>query len=314
MKALTILAMSRDSRDGALRVSIAIFLAMLIIAATTSSEFLTGQNIGNLISQTAPLVLASVGQMMVILTGGLDVSNGAVMSLTTTIVALPYAKPLTLFLALGAALLIGAINGIGVTRLGVHPIVMTLSTMSFAQGLALLLRPIPGGDVPAWLSAGVNGSLAGIPFAVLWIVLPVAAAAWLLYRRPFGLHLFAAGGNADNARMNGIKTDRVIVSAYMLSSLFAFFAGLYLAGRLSSGDSKVGVAFNLDSVTAVALGGVQLSGGVGNLFGTIIGALLVSLIGNAMNLSNVSAFIQVAVKGLLLVVVVSVQRRKEIGL
>lgn len=314
MSALNILAVPVNSRNGTLRISLVIFLALCVLAAATSSEFLTSQNIANLISQTTPLVLAAVGQMIVIVTGGLDVSNGAVMSLVTTIVAMPYADTLTIPLALLAALAIGWINGLGVTKLRVHPIVMTLSTMSFAQGLALLLRPVPGGEVPHWLTASANGSVAGIPYATLWIVIPVAAASWLIYRRPFGLHLFATGGNADNARMNGIKSDRIVIWAYVLSALFAFIAGLYLAGRLSSGDSKVGLPFNLDSVTAVALGGVQLSGGVGSIAGTVIGALLVSLIGNAMNLSNVSAFIQVAVKGLLLIVVVSVQRRKEIGL
>lgn len=308
------LATPRNSRNGTLRIALVILAAVIVIASLSSSEFMTAQNISNIISQTAPLVLASVGQMMVILTGGLDVSNGAVVSLTTTLIAMPYPQPATFTLALVVALSIGLVNGFGVARLNVHPIIMTLATMSFAQGLALLLRPIPGGDIPVWLTTIVNGNVAGIPMALLWIAIPLALAAWLLYRRPFGVHLFAVGGNADNARLNGIKTERIIIAAYVLSSLFAFVAGLYLAGRLSSGDAKVGNAFNLDSVTAVALGGVQLSGGVGSLLGTVVGALLVSLIGNAMNLSNISAFIQLGVKGALLLAVVSLQRRKEIGL
>lgn len=314
MSVLTLLSTPSNSRSGTLRVAILILLVVLVVATVSSQEFLTTQNLVNVISQTAPLILASIGQMIVIVTGGLDVSNGAVVSLTTTLVAMPYSQPVNFGLALLAALTIGWVNGIGVAKLNVHPIIMTLATMSFAQGLALLLRPIPGGNIPSWLTKMVNGDLMGTPFALLWIVLPVAFASWLLYRRPFGVHLFAAGGNAENARLNGIKTQRIIMAAYLLSSLFAFIAGLYLAGRLSSGDAKVGNAFNLDSVTAVALGGVQLSGGVGSLLGTVIGAMLVSLIGNAMNLSNISAFIQIGVKGLLLLAVVSLQRRKEIGL
>lgn len=314
MSALNLFAMPRNSRSGTLRIALMILALVLLVAALSSPEFLTRQNLSNVMAQTAPLVLASVGQMMVIVTGGLDVSNGAVVSLTTTLVAMPYPAAMTFSIALLAALSIGLINGFGVARLNVHPIIMTLATMSFAQGLALLLRPIPGGDVPSWLTALVNGDVAGVPLSLFWIGVPVAAAAWLLYRRPFGVHLFAAGGSAENARLNGINTQRIIIAAYLLSSLFAFIAGLYLAGRLSSGDAKVGNAFNLDSVTAVALGGAQLSGGVGSLLGTVVGALLVSLIGNAMNLSNISAFIQIGVKGLLLLAVVSLQRRKEIGL
>lgn len=314
MSVLNLLSAPRNSRSGNLRFTFAILAVLVAIAAFSSPEFFTAQNVKNVIAQTAPLILASIGQMMVVVTGGLDVSNGAVVSLTTTLVAMPYHDAINLSLAFGAALMIGLANGYGVARLNVHPIIMTLATMSIAQGIALLLRPIPGGDVPAWLIGAVNGNLWAIPGSLLWIVVPACAAAWLLYRRPFGVHLFAAGGNAENARLNGIKTQRIIIAAYVLSSLFAFIAGLYLAGRLSSGDAKVGNAFNIDSVMAVALGGVQLSGGVGSLLGTVIGALLVSLIGNTMNLSNISAFVQLGVKGLLLLAVVSLQRRKEIGL
>lgn len=314
MSVLNLLTAPRNSRSGNLRFAFAILAVLVVIATASSPEFFTAQNIQNVIAQTAPLILASIGQMMVVVTGGLDVSNGAVVSLTTTLVAMPYNDAVNLSLAFGAALMIGLVNGYGVARLNVHPIIMTLATMSIAQGFALLLRPIPGGDVPAWLIGAVNGNLGIIPGSLFWVVVPACAAAWLLYRRPFGVHLFAAGGNAENARLNGIKTQRIIIAAYVLSSLFAFIAGLYLAGRLSSGDAKVGNAFNIDSVMAVALGGVQLSGGVGSLLGTVIGALLVSLIGNTMNLSNISAFVQLGVKGLLLLAVVSLQRRKEIGL
>jgi ribose transport system permease protein len=148
----------------------------------------------------------------------------------------------------------------------------------------------------------------------VWIAIAVVAGVLLLHRSRFGLHLFATGGNIENSRLNGVKTQRVIVLAYVLCSLFACFTGLFLAGRLSSGDPKVGAVFSLDSVTAVALGGISLAGGIGSAAGAIIGSLLVGMISNTMNLINVSAFVQSVIKGLLLLAVVTVQRRKQIGL
>jgi ribose transport system permease protein len=168
--------------------------------------------------------------------------------------------------------------------------------------------------VPPWIPAGVVGDIGGVPYSLIWILVWAAIGGWILYRTRFGLHLFALGGNAANAMLNGVKVRRTMVFAYILSALFAAAAGIFLAGRIASGDANVGATYGLDTITAVALGGTQLSGGIGSLAGTIVGTVLMGVIGNGMNLTNVSAFLQTVVKGLLLLAVVCVQRRKEIGL
>ncbi|WEJ08382.1 ABC transporter permease (plasmid) [Sinorhizobium sp. M103] len=219
-----------------------------------------------------------------------------------------------ILLCIAVATAFGLVNGYGVARLNVHPIIMTLATMGIGQGLALIILPIPGGRVPDWLSTSVAGSIGPVPNTLVWLIVASLVAAWILYRRPFGLYLFAAGGNEFNARMNGVPVERTIINAYVLSALFACAAGMFLTGRLASGDPKGGATFGIESVTAVALGGVHLAGGIGSVFGTVVGAAILGLINNVMNLANVSAFLQSVAKGGLLLVLVVSQRRKTIGL
>lgn len=310
----TFLKIGSDHRTGARHLSFLVLLAVTILVTVSSRLFLSGGNLSNLSTQIAPLLIASIGQTLVILTAGLDISVGAVIGLVTGLVVLNAPAWEVLPLAIGAAATVGLTNGVGIAYLGVHPIIMTLSTMSFVQGLALIIRPVPGGTVPAWVTTSVTGDVGGVPFSLVWIVAFIAVGAWLLYRTRFGLHLFALGGNAQNAALNGVRTRASTVVAYVLCSLFAAVAGIFLAGRIASGDAYVGANYGLDTITAVALGGTQLSGGIGSLAGTVIGTVLVGIIGNGMNLTDVSAFLQTVIKGLLLLAVVCVQRRKEIGL
>lgn len=309
-----ILRIGPDHRTGARHLSFLVLIAIIALVAFSSNLFLSPANLANLSSQIAPLLIAAVGQTLVILTGGLDISIGAVIGLVTGLIVLDAPQWQVVLLAIGASATIGLINGIGIAFLRVHPIIMTLSSMSFVQGLALLVRPVPGGTVPNWITASITGDIHGIPYSFLWIVGFSAIGGWLLYRTRLGLHFFALGGNASHAGLNGVRTRESTVAAYVLSSLFAAAAGFFLAGRIASGDANVGASYGLDTITAVALGGTQLSGGIGSLSGTIIGTVIVGVIGNGMNLTDVSAFLQTVIKGALLLAVVCVQRRKEIGL
>jgi ribose transport system permease protein len=308
------LRIGQNYRTGARHLSLLVLMAAIVLVAYSSNLFLSIANLSNLSSQIAPLLIASLGQTLVILTGGLDISNGAVIGLVTGLLVLDAPQWEAVTLAIGAAGVIGLVNGIGIAYFEVHPIIMTLSTMSFVQGLALIVIPVPGGVVPSWITACVVGDVAGIPLSLFWILGWSAFGGWILYRTRFGLHLFSIGGNATNARLNGVNTQRCVVAVYMLSALFAAAAGVFLAGRIASGDANVGATYGLDTITAVALGGTQLSGGIGSLGGTIIGTVLVGVMANGMNLTNVSAFLQTVLKGVLLLAVVCVQRRKEIGL
>lgn len=311
---LWMLINGRNSRHGLWLLPL--IMAVIVAAWMTmrSSTFAGSQNISNLVAQAAPLILASLGQLMVVLIGGLDLSVGAVISLTTSILVIDAPWFLVVPGAFVIAALIGLVNGLVIARLNVHPIIATLSMTSLVQGAALLIRPVAGGTPPALVSELVNATPFGIPMPVLWVVASVICAWKLTHRSRFGLHLFAVGGGPAVARFHGIAVERVTVSAYVLSSIFAAAAGVFLAGRIASGDPQIGSLFAIESITAVALGGVQLAGGVGSVWSAATGAVFLALLANGMNLENLSAFIQTVIKGGILLAVVAMQPRKKIGL
>jgi ribose transport system permease protein len=150
--------------------------------------------------------------------------------------------------------------------------------------------------------------------SIVWVVIAIAVCWRLVHHSRLGLHLFAVGGGSSVARSYGVSVERTTVAAYVLSSTFAAAAGVFLAGRIASGDPKIGELFAIESITAVALGGVQLAGGVGSVPGALTGVALLALLANGMNLENMSAFVQTAVKGLILLAVIAMQPRKTIGL
>lgn len=290
----------------------ALIIILAIVLWVVAPGVMSTRNILNILNQQASLIAVTIGQALVVLTGGLDLSVGSVVSLTTAIVSLnqPWAVPL----AIAVALAVGCINAIGIVRLGVHPILMTLSTMTALQGAALLVRPIPGGAVPTWLRAYSNGALFGIPLPVLAAAALLIIASFFVSRTRFGLHMYASGGSAENARLGGVNSGLVIASAYILSSLCACLGGINLAGRLASGDPLVGAQFAIDSVAATALGGTLLSGGMGGVAGPIGGVLFLALLANGLNYMNISTYYQMIIKGALLIFAVTAHRRKTPGL
>jgi ribose transport system permease protein len=295
----------------------AVLIAVALSLRTT--DFLTQQNLFNLAAQAMPLIITAIGQMCVVLIGGLDLSVGSVISFTTAILSLNGPAYVVLPGVFVLAACIGLINGMAVTRLNVHPIIATLAMQYILLGITRILRPISGGSVPDLVVRAVQGSAFGIPMAIWWGLVVILVAWKLLHGSRFGLHLFAIGGGMasgvqDAARNFGVPVKRDIVLAYVACSLFAALAGVFLAGRIVSGDPNVGLLFELDAITAVALGGTQLSGGVGSLQGTIIGALVLALLSNGMNFANVSPFMQTVIKGALLLLVVGLQSRKKMGL
>jgi ribose transport system permease protein len=309
----------RANRQGLWLFALIIAVAMALWLATTTDQFGQWSNLANLVAQGMPLLITAVGQMFVVLIGGLDLSTGSVVSFTTAIVALDLPGYVTIPGVFVLAGLIGATNGYCVTRLNVHPIVATLSMQYVVLGITRVLRPVSGGSVPEGVRWMVEGAIAGIPLPFFWGIVTILLAWKLLYGSRYGLHLFAIGGgvasgSADAARNFGIPANRNILLAYVVCSLFAALAGIFLAGRIVSGDPNVGLLMELDAITAVAIGGTQLSGGVGSLHGTVIGVAVLALLSNGMNLLNVTPFVQTAIKGILLMAVVALQSRKKIGL
>jgi ribose transport system permease protein len=302
-----------NSRYGLWTIPLLVAMACCAGLAASTADFASWQNILNLVAQAAPLILVSIGQMIVILVRGLDLSVGSVVSLTTAILSLNAPVYLTAPAAILMAALVGMLNGISVTRFRVHPIIATLSMMGIAQGVTMFIRPSAGGTVAPEIVFLVSGQVLGVYMPVIWAIAAILLAWKIVHGSRFGLHLFAIGGG-ETAGTFGIAEHRNVLAAYVLSSCFAAAAGIFLAGRIASGDPNIGMQYAVDSITAVALGGTQLAGGIGSVHGTIIGCALLALIANGMNLLNVSAFVQTIVKGLILLVVISLQPRKNIGL
>jgi ribose transport system permease protein len=312
LKLGTLLA-GTNSRHGLWVLPFVVGVVGCVGIAIAAQNFATPQNVLNLVAQAVPLLLVSIGQMTVVLIRGLDLSVGSVVSLATAILALNAPAAITVPAIFAAAVLIGFLNGIAVTRLNVHPIIATLSMLGITQGITLLVRPTAGGTIPQIVTAAVSGDLLGIYMPVIWMAVAVLAGWKLLHGSRFGLHLFAIGGG-DVARTFGIPDKRNTLLAYVTCSCFAAAAGIFLAGRITSGDPNIGAQYAVDSITAVALGGTQLAGGIGSLQGTVIGTALLALLANGMNLLNVSAFVQTVVKGAILLAVIALQPRKTIGL
>ena len=311
MKLMQATTATRLRRMSALPVVILIIILAIALGLSTPHA-LSAQNLINILNQQVSLILVTVGQVIVVLTSGLDLSVGSVVSMTTAIVS--HNQPYSVPLAIAAALSVGLVNATGILRFGVHPILMTLSTMTAVQGVALFVRPIPGGEVPDWMAFYASAEVGGLPLPVICAAVLVVIAGAIVSRSRFGLHLMATGASQESALLGGVATGRVIVLAYLLSSLFACLGGLNLAARLASGDPLVGNAFAIDSIAATALGGTQLSGGIGGLTGPVTGVLFLALLGNGLNLLNISTYYQMLIKGALLILAVSTHRRNQPGL
>jgi len=301
-------------RMGAQYVSLGVAILVVFALSAFLSRFNSADNLGNIVIQFTPLLIVAIGQTMVVLTNGLDISIGSMMSLSTAIIALTPSPFVGIVILAAVAAAVGLANGIGVTLLRVHPIIMTLATSTLLQGVVLAILPSPGGQVPHWLVASASTKIHGVPEALIWVLAVILVGTLILHRSRLGLHILAVGGAEGNARLAGVATSRTVMYAYMLSAALSAVAGLFLAGRISSGDPWVGANFSLDSVAAVALGGTQLTGGIGGILGAVSGSFLLNLVGNALNLGNVSPFLQEIVNGLLLLVAVSLRPRAVVGL
>ena len=304
----------KQVRSGVSRYTLGLPLLLLALLALAVPNFLAPQNLANVSGQITALLIVSLGQLLVALVAGIDLSVGSVMSLASCLVATQTDPLWGISLALALGLVVGIGNGLGVAVAGIHPLIMTLATTTFLQGLAYLLLPIPGGEVAPGLRQLATGNLWGLPQPLLWCAGCAALVYTVLHRTRLGLHLFAVGAQARSAHLNGVRVVAVVVAAYVGCSLLAVVAGIYLAARVASGDPTMGAAFGLESVTAVALGGVQLTGGVGSILGVITGALSLGLITNGINLFGISPFLRGALTGALLLAAVCVQRRKVVGL
>jgi ribose transport system permease protein len=296
-------------------------LGLLILTAVlsvASPQFLTIDNLLNIFRQSAVNGLLALGQLLVILTAGIDLSVGSILGLSTVVFAKSLkagAHPLVAILAaLACGLLLGFINGLLLTVLRLpHPFVSTLGMMNVARGAAMLLSagfPIP--DLPAGARVLGAGTVLGVPAPVLVMLAMFALFGFILRHTVFGRDVYAIGGNREASRLAGIPVNARLNAVYALSGALAGLAAVLLAGRMNAGFPLAGVGAELDSIAAVIIGGASFFGGVGNVSGTLIGALIIAVLRNGLNLLNVSAHWQMVVIGVVIIwaVWVDVLRRR----
>lgn len=296
---------------------------MLVIAfavfSSLSDQFLTVQNLVNLLRQSVYLILVSLGQMLALVTGGFDLSVGTVMAITSVVsalamqslgLALPDAAWLVIVAGCAcgvlAGLSIGLVNGIGVAVFGVSPFIMTLGVQSIGFGVALFLTGgVPVSGLPAEFSDLFGfGSFLGVPVPILVTALCVLGMGVLMSRLAIGTHLLAVGGNARAAALSGIDTRRTLLVAYLLCAGLAAISGLLLTARVDTGEANLGGSVALESIAACVIAGVSLRGGMGRVPNVVMGAIFIGLVQNGMNLASVGSYLQMVVLGVLLIVAV----------
>jgi inositol transport system permease protein len=308
------------ARTGARRLpaQFGLVLALLVIGgalALAAPGFLTPNNLVIVVRQISINGILAVGVTFVLLTGGVDLSLGSLVALSG-VVAASFAHPgewplfVPVLMGVLTGMAAGAVNGLVVTRGRVAPFIVTLGMMTAARGLALLWsggRPVSNLS-PEFARLG-SGSWLGIPLPV-WALIAVAAASGVFLRHfRWGRHLYAVGGNEEAARASGIHVGGIKLLAYTVCGAMAGLAGVVLAARITTGQPNAGVGYELDAIAAVVIGGTSLSGGVGGVSGTLLGALLMGVINNGLDLLDVSSYYQQIVKGAIIVGAVWLDRR-----
>ena len=294
------------------------FIALVIVSvglAVLSPDFLTMGNLLNVMRQVSINALIAFGMTLVILLGGIDLSVGSILALSSVTIATLIQSGLdpllaTLLGVLGGAAR-GVANGLVMIESKVAPFIATLASMTILRGLSLVVSggsPITGfnSDLFSLLGGGYVAGL--IPVPVVWMLVMFGLFAFLLKKTVFGRHVYATGGNEEAARLSGVKVDRIKVWVYTLSGAMSAMAGVILTSRLNSAQPTAGTGYELDAIAAVVLGGTSLTGGRGWIFGTLMGALLIGVLNNGLNLLGVSSFYQQVIKGVVILLAVLIDR------
>ena len=286
------------------------------LMALAGDAFLSVDNFTNIFRQISVIAIIAVGMTFVILSGGIDLSDGAVMALTGTVAAGLMASGVHPGAAFFVALLIGigfgALNGVLIAYAGMPSIIVTLATMGIARGIALIYSGgYPIGGLPEWVSVFGSGSVAGLPVSGI-ITLALYLLAWvMLARTAFGRHVYAIGGNEVATRLSGIRVNRDKLAIYTISGATAALAGIVMTSRLMSGQPNTGAGFELDAIAAVVLGGTAIIGGRGSVVGTLIGALLLGVLNNGLNMIGVDPYVQNVIKGVIILLAIYIGRERK---
>jgi ribose/xylose/arabinose/galactoside ABC-type transport system permease subunit len=298
------------------RVGVFAALILLVIAASMLSDrFLSVPNLLNILRQVAIVGILAIGMTFVILTKGIDLSVGSLLGISVVLYAgllENYSMVVAIPVGLGAAMLAGLVNGIGVAWARIPPFIMTLGMLSFARGLAFIYTggtPIPILN-ESFYDLG-NGYVAGIPIPSLILLAVLAVSAIVLSLTAFGRSVYGIGSNEEAARLSGVPVNLYKILVYVISGLVSGLAGLVYASQLSIGTPIAGQGYELDAIAAVVVGGTSLFGGKGTVAGTFIGTLIIGVLANILNLTGVDPYVQQLFKGALIVIAVYVMSRTD---
>ncbi|SMC18450.1 ribose transport system permease protein [Andreprevotia lacus DSM 23236] len=309
------------NRLGMLPVLIVLYLVFygltVYFSADGTSNFMTADNTMNILRQVAINLVLACGMTFVILTAGIDLSVGSMLAVSAVLgmlVSLPgHAPALAIPTFLIAGLVMGMLNGSMVSFLSINPFVVTLGTMTalrgaaylFADGTTVLNQQIPSFE---WIG---NGDFLGLPW-LIWIAAGVVLLSWFILKKTvLGLHIYAVGGNPQAARLTGIKVSFVLLFVYSISGFFSGLAGAMSSSRLYGANGNWGVGYELDAIAAVVLGGTSLMGGVGTIWGTVIGALIIGVMNNGLTILGLSSFWQYVAKGAVIVLAVILDKWRQ---
>lgn len=287
-----------------------VFLSLFTLYISTHPRGLSTYVLTIWSNQTTLLVFAALAQFFVVIVRGIDLSVGATIALTNVIASyvldgssVPIALGVVIIFASGA--ICGLLSGVFVAYLNVPSIIATLATGAIFNGIALWLRPTPGGSINEALSEALTYANGPIPTSLIIIIAILLVGSYLMRRSSFGLSLYAVGSSEHAAELTGIKTKRIRLFAHIASGLCAAAGGFYVAMVTSTGDAGIAPSYTLNSIAAIVLGGVSLAGGIGNIFGVIIGAMLLKIIASLMFFSGIPPLAQPFFEGLVLALAIA---------
>ena len=302
--------------------SMLMLLVMFIITAMLQDNFFESSSVSRNINAFAPLILLAMGQAVVIVSGALDLSSGAALSLLTCVLTFvmkqddPITGVYAIVIAFIVAVLIGVINGIGIGYLRIPPVIITFATSYIWLGAALFIRPTPGGESVAWFKIFYDAKSAeGVPEFVrtigsviqpaLGLVLIGCLIWYIISKTKTGRYIYAVGSSNDSAYATGINTAKVQMRACIINSVFIFLAALFFVGQNQSGDARMGDPMTLKAIAAAVVGGIALTGGRGSIYLAIVGALILSFVNKIIFFANIPNAYQTLVSGLIIIIAIA---------
>jgi len=291
-------------------------LTLIIVASLLSPYFFDLRNIMNVLRGASVLCIVAVGMTLVILSRGVDLSAGSILGMSGATLALMAAidAKFAIAAALGAGVAVGLANGVLIAYMGLQPFIATVATLIATRGLVYIVSDganIIVRDPPAWFEAIGSGHLGPVPIPILIAATVVAVFIFVLTQTPFGRHVYAVGANEEAARLYGVNVKRTKIVVYCISGLLAALASIVQVSRLTVAEPNAGQLIELDAIAATLIGGTTLDGGVGGIPGTVLGVLILAVLGNLLNLKGVSPFVQMVLQGVIIVLAVIISELRQ---